>query len=405
MLIERMENRILVGVVAFVAIMVLVGWVAINENARMASFARQFEARSVERGAALFAANCTSCHGTGGYGITNIAPGLNNPAFFGFDYIADTRAQMDEINRVNGDLDLEKTELADELAAGTADETRQAAIATRLGEIAVIQEENAARLVDLEAVKLAFADSIVPAIDNGYTLDEPTRLGTLGWGGTLNSFIVTTLIHGRPTSESYWPQPMVAWSQTAGASLRDDQIQDIANYIQNWDKGSDWTVEDLLAVNQFPRIPGEGGAVAPTAPPVGADVEAAVTQIAALTGDAARGQQLYEGREPSQVGERLSCSGCHYGGAAGPAYEGIWERIVNERLADPALAGQTPEHYIVESILAPGNYASPGWTAGAMPANYATVISAQDLADLVEYMKATDPNYVAPEPAMAEEGA
>lgn len=396
MLIERMENRILVGVVAFVAIMVLVGWVAINENARMASFTRQYEARSVERGAALFAANCTSCHGTAGLGISNIAPALNNPALFGFDYIAETRKEMNDINRVNSELDIEKTDLAAELAAGGADAARVTAIAARLAEISAIQETGAARLVDLEATKQAFADSVVLAVDNGYTVDEPTRLGTLGWGGTLNAFIVTTLIHGRPTSESYWPQPMVAWSKTASGPLRDDQIQDIANYIQNWDKGNDWTLEDLLAVNQFPRIPSEGGgAVAPSADPIGTDVAAAVTQVADLTGDPDHGKQLYEGREPSQLGQRLSCSGCHYGGAAGPAYEGMWERIVNERLADPALAGQTPEHYVIDSILAPGDYIAPGWTA-AMPSNYGTAMSAQDLADILQYIESTDPNYVAP---------
>ena len=75
MLIERIENRILVGIIAFVGIMVLVGWVAINENARMASFSRQYDARSIERGAELFAGSCSTCHGTDGLGILGRAPG------------------------------------------------------------------------------------------------------------------------------------------------------------------------------------------------------------------------------------------------------------------------------------------------------------------------------------------
>ncbi|MEO0565566.1 MAG: hypothetical protein AAF125_25895, partial [Chloroflexota bacterium] len=44
LLIENLENRILVGIASFVGIMVIVGWIAINEPARMATFEDQFEA-------------------------------------------------------------------------------------------------------------------------------------------------------------------------------------------------------------------------------------------------------------------------------------------------------------------------------------------------------------------------
>jgi mono/diheme cytochrome c family protein len=64
MLIDKMENRILVGASMFVGILILVGWIAINEPARMSSFERQYEARAIERGGELFAQNCATCHGT-----------------------------------------------------------------------------------------------------------------------------------------------------------------------------------------------------------------------------------------------------------------------------------------------------------------------------------------------------
>ena len=44
----------------FVGMMILVGWVAINEEARMQSFVRQHTGRSIERGAELFASLCPS---------------------------------------------------------------------------------------------------------------------------------------------------------------------------------------------------------------------------------------------------------------------------------------------------------------------------------------------------------
>ena len=54
MLDKSIEGRILTGTVMFVAIMILVGWVAINEEARMQAFVQQHTGRSVERGAELF---------------------------------------------------------------------------------------------------------------------------------------------------------------------------------------------------------------------------------------------------------------------------------------------------------------------------------------------------------------
>ena len=68
LLVERIDQRILVGILAFLGIIVLVGWIAINEGGRMQAFERQYSARSIERGAALFNTNCSPCHGVNGLG-------------------------------------------------------------------------------------------------------------------------------------------------------------------------------------------------------------------------------------------------------------------------------------------------------------------------------------------------
>jgi mono/diheme cytochrome c family protein len=400
MLIERIENRILVGTIAFVGIMVLVGWVAINENARMASFTRQYSARSIERGAELFAANCSTCHGTDGRGAQLRAPALNSPHLFGFDYLAQWDDEIDTLNREVETLEAEKLTLQDELAGEGVTERRREAIETRIAEIdaEIANPERQARIEELQSEREQQISAMSAAIDLGYDPDVPSRLDQLGWGGTRESFIQTTLIHGRPTSISYWPAPMVSWSQRSGGPLRDDQINDIVNYIMNWDKGSDWTLDDLLAVKQFAIVPGVGGGDSGevTAEAVGTDVDAVLAQLETVVGDPAHGQQLYEGKEQTQLAQRLSCSGCHYNGVLGPNYDGMWPRIVNERLTDPALAGFTPEKYVVDSILLPSDYVVSGYQAGQMLTIYPQQLGIQDLADIIEYIKSTDPNYVAP---------
>lgn len=384
MLIERIENRILVGTIAFVGIMVLVGWVAINENARMASFDRQYGARSIERGADLFAGNCSTCHGTDGLGILGRGPGLNNPSLFGHDFLAEWNDKLAALSSKASTLEAHKLDLQAELSAEGTSERRKGQIETEVADIDAQLNDPArqAEIDRLTAEREEHIGTMVTAVDAGYNPEAPDRLAQLGWGGTTNSFILTTLIHGRPTSISYWPEPMPAWSNLAGGPLRQDQLQDVANYIQNWDKGDAWSLEDLLAVRQFAIIPGQGGEpVEVTAEAVGSDVEAALTQIADLTGDAARGQKVYE-NSPSELGERLGCVGCHGGGLVGPNIEGTWDRAVNER------PGPSPEHYIVESILQPGVYLVENWSP-VMPPNLGTRMSAQDLADLLEYIKTT----------------
>ena len=66
MLGKSIDGKILSGIVMFVAIMILIGWVAINEEARMQSFVVQHTGRSIERGAELFASLCVECHGEEG---------------------------------------------------------------------------------------------------------------------------------------------------------------------------------------------------------------------------------------------------------------------------------------------------------------------------------------------------
>jgi len=380
LLVEKIENRILLGVTMFLGIMVLVGWVAINEPGRMQAFEEQYLGRSVERGAALFANNCTTCHGPDGRGLTGVAPALNNPVLFGYDYLADIRSESERLQTAQTEFDA----LTTEFAAQDVTEERKTEIQTRLDAITAEYGENptdaiTAQLAELETQRTAFTAQIQSAIEKGF--DPETlydRLAYLGWGGTLEAFIHTTLISGRPVSESYWPNPMAAWSQTAGGPLRDDQIQDITNYILNFDR--EWTLEDLLAVNQFAVRPGQAN-TATIENPIGTDVAAILTQLETVTGDANNGQTLYNGA--------LGCSGCHSTTVAPPTDE-TWLTVTQgDRLSDPALAGYTPEQYLVQSIVAPQAYTVPGF-AQAMPQNFGERLDIQMLADILAYLESYD---------------
>jgi mono/diheme cytochrome c family protein len=77
----NMDFKVVLGTAFFLGIILLVGWVAFNEEGRMTEFTTQFEARSVERGATLFESNCATCHGNEGLG-SGRAPALNNTRLF-----------------------------------------------------------------------------------------------------------------------------------------------------------------------------------------------------------------------------------------------------------------------------------------------------------------------------------
>jgi cytochrome c553 len=425
-LLDRIESRILIGVASYIGIMILIGWVAINENARMDSFERQYQARSIERGAALYAANCSSCHGAEGLGIGGYAPALNNPQYFGYDILGQFDLQMDAVGQEGVALSAENAALVEEIteleeqssALNSESETYEedaATIEARLEEITVRQEEITFALSDSEVGVGARFESFRNAKDNAFAqlqgtgypfyvaLDDAgaettdhyfSRLNQLNWNGTMYDFTFTTLVHGRPPSISYWGgNQMVAWSQTAGGPLRDDQLGDLTEYILNWDKGRDWTLDDFLAVNQYaiePSPPGAGGE--PVAPLVGSDVVAILAQLETegIVGDAARGEQIYLGAEATERGAVMACVGCHQGGVNAPDTIGTWDRVLNDRLTLAQFEGYTVEQYVIESIVRAGDFVVEEFQAVVMPGDLGIKLSLQDVADLLVYLESAE---------------
>ncbi len=96
--------KILLGGASLVLTLALFGFTFITEEPRMQAQTGNWEGREIEKGAEIFANNCTSCHGIDGKGLPGVAPALYSRYFFtqrivdvGFtgtlhDYVAGTVA-------------------------------------------------------------------------------------------------------------------------------------------------------------------------------------------------------------------------------------------------------------------------------------------------------------------------
>lgn len=482
LIIKSIEGRILLGITMFVSIMILIGWVAINEPGRMAEFVEQHEGRSIERGAELYAANCSSCHGNNGYGIGGRAPALNSPHFFGYDYLASVNNEIGSLQRelidINGVTGLSGINVPDQIGTQALLESRRDDLINQIAEVSdeeardlrvellnvearlidnseqvaeriaaieagepmgddtnpeltsselearlqVLQTNIPTRLVEIEealngedgllAQRDALLADLESAILRGYLprLDEvraiadendypillteylatdASRLAQIEFGGALEGYITTTLIHGRPGSGDVWNgNIMVAWSQRAGGPLRDDQIGDIVAYITNWDQGDNWTIDDFNAVSQYAILhapytgESEDGDGTET---VGTNVDDILANLP--EGDATRGEALYNGQEALEVGVPAGCAGCHLNGAVGPDTVGTWTRVQNQRLTLPEFEGYTGEQYLIEAIVQPNAHIVAGYSSGLMNANYGEQLTHQDLADIIAYIQ------------------
>jgi mono/diheme cytochrome c family protein len=83
-----MKWHIWLGIASTVAMVVVLGWVALNETSRMARFTAGYAARQVENGATLYENRCRTCHGPQGRGVPGLAPAINAPDLFSGERLA-----------------------------------------------------------------------------------------------------------------------------------------------------------------------------------------------------------------------------------------------------------------------------------------------------------------------------
>lgn len=206
-----------------------------------------------------------------------------------------------------------------------------------------------------------------------FTKHWPAIQSVRTFNGTLHDFVKSTVAAGRPVPSAYadgeggFVNPMPTWSQTFGGPLRDDQVEDVTNFIMNWEAQA------------------MAGPVLPPFPGIGADLT-----VALPTGDATRGAALFAGTEKLASGKPVPCQACHSLEPevikVGPSLAGAGP------MAGMMVPGKSADVYLRESIQTPNAFIvldSPTFAANGksvMPEGLGNTMSPQDLADLIAYL-------------------
>lgn len=283
-----MQIKIVIGTIAFMIAMMVLGYSALREPSRMERFTNAELGRSIEAGAEIFANNCTTCHGVD----------------------------------------------------GTAQECY----------------DSAGNQIACQGVPLNYSGLVCG--------DVPQRVIDMGWDGTKHDFILTTIAAGRGPI-------MPTWAEQFGGPLRPDQVQNVANFVLNFE--SEQLCAEPVVTFEWPELAEDFLA--------GPDVT--------VPSDAGRGQELYT--------VTYGCSACH-GTVDGAQPAAIGPALVNiETDGATRVEGQDAQQYVYHSILFPNDHIAPDCPTGpcagppsAMPANFGSRMgeNPQDMADLLEYLLA-----------------
>ncbi len=277
-----MQVKLIIGTIAFMLTMIIFGYAALREPARMELFTEAFESRQIEFGASIYYSNCSTCHGQNGR-----AEECYNAA-------------GEQIGCAGRSLNNA------ELLCGTPSK----------------------------------------------------RLQDMQWTGTKEGYVASTVLSGRAQNG------MPVWGARFGGPLEDYQVEQVAKFVLNWE------TEELCA--------------AP--PPEPVDWPTTVADLPA--GDPTNGEQLYN--------ITYGCSACHGQLAVeGSNAVGPWAGSFAD-LGDVRIEGYSAADYLYESILLPSAYISPECPTGpcagppsAMPANFGTRMTVQDMADVMAYLLGT----------------
>lgn len=198
------------------------------------------------------------------------------------------------------------------------------------------------------------------------------ELKKANYPNSLRNFVKIAIAGGRPDYTAYWATkgetyaaPMQTWGDQFGGPLRGDQIESLTDYILGWEAEAGQPAE----IVEFTAI--------------GNDVDQELP-----TGDAARGKQLWDKTTLYASAKTAPCSACHSLESGqtlvGPSLAGIGTRGAE------TVSGQDAYTYIRHSIQLPSDYIVPGFEAAngksLMPEGLGNDMSAQDLADLIEFL-------------------
>ena len=218
-----------------------------------------------------------------------------------------------------------------------------------------------------------------PAL-NDVALFDGTRGKDIGWAGSVDNFIRTTIAGGRPRASVKYQEfieRMPTWGEEYGGSLRTDQVDALVAFIMNWQ----WNYKDPVT-GKF-----TSSGTPAVVDPIGTDIT-----VKLLEGNAANGQKLAEAK---------GCFACHVTAPTGPAWraegdpngEGIGTRAEKRLGAGYTGKADSAAQYLLEAIIQPNAYLVPGESyvvaatgKSLMPETYPATLEKQDVADLIAYL-------------------
>jgi len=224
-------------------------------------------------------------------------------------------------------------------------------------------------------------EGVAPTL-NKDTEFNGARLKELGYPGTLRDYLTLTISAGRPARSSPdWPNAMPTWGDDYGGPLRPDQVSDVVNYVMNWGcaydykydaicQGEDKVIASLPTSTPAPPTP----TPKPPKPP-----EAILAGLPA--GDAARGADLFSGKQLASDGKIAQCGNCH--SVDGSVVVG--PSMIHAKTDMPAVYDSF-ELYVIESIVDPGKFKVKGFESVNMPLVFYNRLTDQELADLLAYI-------------------
>jgi cytochrome c2 len=199
------------------------------------------------------------------------------------------------------------------------------------------------------------------------------RLQALGWSGSLLNYVRSVTAGGVPVKTPGWDKAHPTFGQTYGGNLREDEVNNVANYVVNWAL-QPYEGDDIVKPIDI--------SAGPTPTPI------------PLTAEQEKGKGLVVS---------LGCNACHairgvMDGGTGPNLTKI-ASVSENRIKDAGYtknvkdqpAATTAEEYIIQSIHNPNAYIVPQCpqgpcAAGVMPQNFKDSIPAEDFTALVAYL-------------------
>ena len=280
-------TKIVWGIASVIVAIVVILVVGLLEENRMEAQTANWDGRSIEKGAELYANNCYTCHGIDGRG--GAGPALNSKHFF------------------------EK------------------------------------------------------------------RLAEVGFAGTIEDYVKLTVAAGRPSnSHGQWSVMMPTWSSTYGGPLRTDQVQQVTDYVLNWQSTAILQTPEEDPFIPFANIPVDASS----------DVSGTVTAgdtTAGAEADGPRSPEVLFGNPPSGMG----CVACHNlslpedannRGLIGPNLGNLADH------AGDRVPGEDAVTYVHNSIVNPGAFVVPSYPAGVMPQGFDTRMTPEEIDGLVQWL-------------------